>query len=316
MRRGGATVAVPRRGLVLGRRPDCDVVLDSGRASQVHALLTPTLDGLELLSIGRNPTLVNDEPVRGRVRIEDGAVLTLPGATFRVDVAPTDAFSDNVWSVVDPEGHAYALRRLPFSVGGGPGDHLRIEAWPASAVEFHAAGGALAMEFLSTGTLNGEALQLGAVEIVEEGDAIGFEGVSITVRLAAQTARETTHLLRQDGPQRVHFAFQPSGGRLLLDHGQGPREVLLPELRARLIVALLQPPGGYSAGELVPDEVLIPAVWSGQASRSRTDVNVLIYRTRKHLLRAGVNPDRVLARARTGGATRFLLAPGADVRIE
>lgn len=314
-RDGGAAVAIPLRGLVVGRRRDCDVVLQSNRASQVHALLTPTLDGLELLSLGRNPTLLNGQPVQGRVRVPDGATLELPGAAFRVVLTPTDAFSDTVWCVVDPQGHAYTLRRLPFLVGGGKEDHLRIAGWPPSALEFHAAGGALAMEFLADGLLNGTAMPLGTVEGVQEGDVLTFAGHDLRVEPAEENRRETTHIIRQDGALRVEFAFQPTGASLVLDLGEGPREVLLPELRARFVAALLTPPGGYEAGELIPDEVMIPAVWTGQAERSRTDVNVLIYRTRKTLLKAGINPERVLSRARTGGATRFRLAKGATLSV-
>jgi len=68
-------------------------------------------------------------------------------------------------------------------------------------------------------------------------------------------------------------------------------------------------------GEYLPDDVVIPAVWSGSAARTRTDLNVLLHHTRKALVRAGLNPAQVLSRARTGGATCFLLAPGARVEV-
>ena len=90
----------------------------------------------------------------------------------------------------------------------------------------------------------------------------------------------------------------------------------LAELRANLVAALLTPPRPYKAGELIPDDVLAPAIWPGQQERGRTDLNLLLHRTRKNLLRAGINPSVVLARAKKGGATCFRLSPGAHVVVE
>lgn len=174
------------------------------------------------------------------------------------------------------------------------------------------------MEFLAEGQLNQASMAMGAVESVRDGDRLAFGGVAVSVHIASDQASESTQLLSQDGARRAVFEFLPNGGQLTLTFRDGPAPfaVVLPELRARLMATLLQPPGGYTAGDLVPDDVLIPSVWPGQPHRDRTDMNVLIYRTRKSLLKAGLNPDRVLARARAGGSTRFRLAAGADVVVE
>ena len=111
------------------------------------------------------------------------------------------------------------------------------------------------MEFLADGLLNGTAMPMGTVEGVQKGDLLTFGGQDLRVEPAEENRRETTHIIRKDGALRVEFAFQPTGARLVLDLGEGPREVLLPELRARFVAALLTPPGGYEAGELIPDEV-------------------------------------------------------------
>ena len=68
-------------------------------------------------------------------------------------------------------------------------------------------------------------------------------------------------------------------------------------------------------GVFVPDDVLLTSIWPGNANRGRTDLNVLIHRTRKSLMNAGVNPSAVLARARQGRATAFHLAPAAKVEV-
>ena len=93
------------------------------------------------------------------------------------------------------------------------------------------------------------------------------------------------------------------------------RSILLPEMRARLIATLLKPPGEYQAGEDIPDEVLIPSIWPGQKIRNRTDLNQLIHRTRKDLVKAGVDPHAVLERVGRVGATRFRLAADATVHF-
>ena len=317
-RSGGSAIAVPARGLLLGRRPDCDVVLDSGRASQIHALITPTLDGLELHALGRNPTRLDGEPVTGRVLLTDGSSVQVPGASFRVEHARQAFWSAQIWSVRTADEHSYALRRLPYRIGSARSDHLLLRGWPPGAVEFHAADGGMAIEFHTTGLLNGVEMQEGAIEMVREDDVVDFGGTELSVVSVAGRPRDTTVLLGQDGVQSIIFTFLPTGARLRIQFtgDEQVREVVLSELRARLVGALLQPPRGYSPGDLVPDDALIPAIWSANSERTRVDVNVLIYRTRRFLLKCGVNPDRLISRARLGGATRVLLVTGARVVIE
>lgn len=316
-RDNGATVAIPDRGLVLGRRADCDVVLGSPKASSVHAIVTPTLDGLELLALGRNPTLVNAERVTGRRILGDGASLELPGGVFTVKLGSTARWSARPWAIRHPDGHRYALRRLPFTVGGAEADHLLVPGWPAGALEFHAAGGAVAAEFHAGGILNDAPMAAGAVELVEDQDRIAFGGRELQVETSGPRDQAPTVVAASSGLRAVRFEFQPSGGRLTLQlDDRSPAVTLeLPELRARLIAALLSPPSGYAAGDLIPDDLLIPAIWSASAERTRVDLNVLIYRTRKVLLKAGVNPAKVLTRARNGGSTRIQLAAGAQVSV-
>lgn len=313
----GATLAVPGRGVVLGRRPDCDVVLASPKASSVHAIVTPTLDGLELLVLGRNPTTVDGDRVQGRALLRDGAVLALPGGEFTVALGATRTWSARPWTLLHPDGQRYALRRLPFALGGSTRDHLLVPGWPDGAVEFHAAEGAVAAEFHAAGTLNDTPLSAGAVEIIEDEDRLLFRGVEVQVRSARPRERTPTVLAGTTGLTVARFEFLPNGGRLTIqtDAQTPPLTLELPELRGRLIAALLSPPSTYEAGDLIPDELLIPAIWSANADRTRVDLNVLIYRTRKALLKAGINPARVIARARVGGATRIQLAAGARVEV-
>ena len=89
----------------------------------------------------------------------------------------------------------------------------------------------------------------------------------------------------------------------------------LAELRANLVAALLTPPRPYKAGELIPDDVLAPAIWPGQQERGRTDLNLLLHRTRKNLLRADQSIGRACAR-QEGRRNLLRLSPGAHVVVE
>jgi pSer/pThr/pTyr-binding forkhead associated (FHA) protein len=65
--------------ITLGRSPTCNVVLDSGAVSKVHARIERTLDQLVLEDLGSaNGTFVNDKKVMTAI-LQDGDVLSLAG---------------------------------------------------------------------------------------------------------------------------------------------------------------------------------------------------------------------------------------------
>lgn len=314
----GTAVRIPAGGLRLGRRADCDVVLGDQAASQVHALVTPTVEGVELVAIGRNPTRVNGEEVKGTRLLADKDVIEVPGGQFRARLERGRAWSARSWWVEHPDGQKYALRHLPWTLGGGPDDDLQVKGWPPCAATFYAADGAIAVELGAPGLLNDEALPLGAVEVLESWDRLAFASVEVNLRGvdAASGGGSTMVSIVEEGARRAHFTFRPAGGVLSVDFGEGALTVELAELRARLVAALLQPPRGYTAGEHIPDDALIRAIWPGTSGRDRVDLNVLIHRTRKDLVRAGINPARLIERPRQGGSTRFRVAPGAEVGVD
>lgn len=313
----GELITVSNRALVFGRDPSCDVVLQDRTASQRQAIVLPMGPHLELLTLGRNPTLVNGEPVIGRVSLQPGQRLEMPGLTAQVRRIGALSGTPRRWVARTARG-AYGLRQLPLSIGGGASDGLQLLDWPEGALTLRTESGLLVFETRAELTHGGRRVPAGAVEVVSPGDVFVRDGVSLTMgrdRIAAP--RGATEGVEASGrPVRVRFEFLARGGRLSVDFGLGDgAQVELPELRARLIAALLCPPKGFAPGEYLPDDLLIPAVWSGSAARTRTDVNVLLHHTRKALVRAGLNPARVLSRAQTGGATCFLLASGALVEV-
>ena len=154
------------RGLVLGRRWDSDVVLEDGRASQVHALVLLTLNGPELLVLGKNATHVDGTERRGRLLLHDGAILEVPGGRFRVELVLGSEWASEGWWLETDSGRRYGLRALPFTVGGDTTDHLQLAGWPPVALRFFAARGAVAVEFgADGGALNDTVVPAGTTEI-------------------------------------------------------------------------------------------------------------------------------------------------------
>ena len=304
--------------LLLGRDPSCDVVLNAPEASRRQALISWTSRGLEVLQLGRNRTLVNDEEVDGVAFVDVGDVIEFPGAKFKVVERPVKRETDGAWVIQHPDEGFYGVRHLPMTLGGGEGDDLFVPGWPETALTLHGAQGLLAVETRVDVVFNKhERLEPGSIETVEAEDCYDIGGTRIYMRNPTlEGTRSSTVVLPANWlPRKAHFEFLPRGGRLQLEfHGGQPVTVQLSELRSLLVAALLGPQGGYEAGDFVPDEVLIPSIWSGKTVRGRTDVNILVHRTRKNLLAAGVNPS-VLVRAPKGGSTAFKLAPNAQVKV-
>lgn len=311
----GVAHALRERPVLLGRGAENDVVLADRQASQLHAVVLTGSRGLELWALGRNPTLRNGGVVTGRVALHDGDLLELPGALLRVR-APGRALRGS-WCLALAGGRQVALRALPYSVGGGPGDDLLLPGWPPAALRLHGAQGALSMELGAPAALNGAPQPEGAIERVEHGDVLMLNGIEARL-LALEDGADTPTWLAEETPlpRAVHFQFMPTGGTLTVRFREGPAvQVPLSELRARLVATLLAPPAPYRAGDFVSDEALLPAIWPGEHGRDRTDLNVLVHRTRKDLLSAGLDPVQLLARAARGGATALCLAPGCAVEV-
>jgi hypothetical protein len=290
------------RGLVIGRRNDCDVVVEDRSVSAIQAILVARRDGPELRSVGRNPTYVSGEPTLIR-SLQRGDQIELPGLTLTVG---SDGEASGRW-VADVRGRRFGVcGRL--SIGGGR-DDVVVPGWRDSALVLVEAQGSLVLEVGQQVQVAGELLEPGWVEVLEAGDVLLTAGEQVSVGLARGEPGAT--LLAARLPVDVAFTFLPNGARLELGFArQAPIPVELPELRARLVALLLRSPG-----EFVDDETLLRGIWPGQRDRGRTDLNTLVHRCRKDLARGGVNPGPILVRARRGGGAAFHVARGAVVSI-
>ncbi len=68
---------------ILGRHPDCDIVLESGSVSRHHARILATGGELFVEDLNsRNGTFVNGQPVEGRQRLDEGDHLSICDLVF------------------------------------------------------------------------------------------------------------------------------------------------------------------------------------------------------------------------------------------
>ncbi len=305
----GPDLWLPERGLLFGRAPECDVVLEDRRASKRQALLRPSVEGLELFALGRNPTRLGGRVVDRYARPAAGEELELPGGTWRIDRggAPERA---PIWQLEVAGGGRYGLRWLPFTVGGGA-DHLVMEGWPAQALCFIQAGGTLVAELGAALSIGGRSAPAGSLDLPGHGQRYELAGRRLTLLSAA---RDGAPPAERTLPVRARLTLLSGGGRLTLEFpDQRIGEVELPPPRGRLIAVLLSPPPHYRAGDWLPDEVLIPSIWPAEAQGSAA-LDQLLHQTRRDLAWAGLDPS-LLTRDRRGGGARLSLAPGALIEV-
>ncbi len=307
-------VRISERGVLIGRRDDCDIIVEDPHASLLHAMVLRAPVGAELHALGLNPTLLNGEAVRRKASVHPGDRIEVPGAVLLVEATGIEDEPDGGW-VLEVGNRRHGLR-ADLRLGGGEGDDLWVAGWPAGAVHVSLVQGGLVADFAAEMQLDGETVEAGSVEMLEDGDTIACDGRVVRVRARGGGQRDTLRALGANLPVFARLAFMPTGGELTMEFVDGRRVTLqLSERRASLVACLLAPPGEYEAGDFVPDELLVGRVWPGQGERGRMDVNTLVHRTRKDLVRAGVNPAPILARAKGGRATSFRLAPGGRAEV-
>lgn len=312
----GKRLRVPARGLLLGRGPQCDVLLDNPGASRTHAWVRPSGPELDLVVLGRNPTVVNDKPAHGKVTLADGDVVKLPGTRFVVRLqTESRGRIPSTWSV--QIGDLWLQIGTEITIGNAM-DDVQLPEMPHRAVSLRKVGDALFLEAGMPLQLDDDTVEPGEVALVSPGSRVRVGGQVLKVQAVGGTVSGTHEdpLRSPPAPTRARFSFLPVGGQLSLELQGTAYVVELSEMRARLVATLLGPPSGYNAGEFVPDEVLLPAIWPNDPGKDRLHLNSLVHRTRKSLVQAGVDPRWVLERLQAGGATRFRLSDGAHAVIE
>jgi len=316
----GSRRRIGAAGVLVGRNPDCDLVLTDDRASRRHAIVHATPEGPAVVSLGRTPVEVDgaaDAP------LADGARITMPGLTVTVVRSAPAEDDDPAWVLQHRGGGTFGVGDRGLSVGQGDEDDLRLPGCPAGAAVFHVVRGTLLVEAgteLTVSARRGDPapLAVGSMRALRRGDVVGLGQAEIEVILGGRTRVGTTvggDDVRPTEPTGVRLQFLPRGGRLYVDFAGETSAAYLAGRRCDLAACLLQPPAPYRPGEPIPDDVLIPRVWPG-GSATRSNVGVLLHRLRRDLVQAGLDGCALIVRAEGGGATRFAIGDAVPVAVE
>lgn len=311
----GPSRRVGPNGVLIGRQKDCDLVTLDPSVSRRHALVRITADGVEVVPLGRGPVEINGTPSDKPHALVDGDTLGVPGLALEVKIsaARPDPAAPGGFVLQRERGGSFGVAHTPFVIGGGAADDLIIKRWPEALLALHAAHGELFVE-LRTGRAEhgGEALEPGVLEPLLVGDTLSCRGEQFTIAYAG-TAATTAVSAGQDLPVKVEIEMLPRGGRVVFTTPILERAVYLADRRFDLMMALLDPPEGYRAGEFISDDTVRAVVWPRNHAVSRPEINMLISRCRRDLLDAGLPGPRLVERAPGGGGTRLALAPKATI---
>jgi serine phosphatase RsbU (regulator of sigma subunit) len=163
----GEVLVLERETTILGRHPECDIVLDAGAISRQHARILATGNEFYVEDLGsRNGTLVNGVSIRGRQRLLNGDRIGLCDVVLRfLDHEPgkdgtgtpgqgeEGSATSGTAEVVDDEptiSHSTVMSRVDISSGSAG---LRLEVNPQAKLK----------ALLDIGRSLGGALRLGQV---------------------------------------------------------------------------------------------------------------------------------------------------------
>lgn len=316
---GGKRLRIGAAGVLIGRSAQCDVVLVDATASRSQAIVYAGPGGPRVTVLGQGATTINDQPVASEGALGHGDVLGVPGLSIGIAADQPSAVSAapqaTSWVIESSTSGHFGIARARFVVGGAADDDLRIAGWPPHALCFHASE-QLEVETSVPAAIDGVATEAGDRAGVDAGSVIELAGERLTVIAGGLLGEQSTQTggLAGDPPTYVRMEFLPRGGRLTLRQRGGERGLYLADRRCDLVATLLRPPDGHAPGDYIADDVLIPRIWPNRAM-ARSDLNVLIHRTRRDFARADLDGARLLPRIAGGSATRFTLAPGARVEL-
>ncbi len=313
---------VLRRGLaVIGRSAACDVVLDDPAISRRQLLLQVASDGVMLVNVGRQAVCHNGQEFDEPTLAVDGDRITIGGEAFAVVRATALSAEPPRWILRLDGGLSIKIRRVPFLVGGGAGDDLTIDGWPSAALSLHDVGAGLVMELAPAARAllqRGEGAAFDAEGLVRlaVGMRVYVGGRSFSI-VATGADLEGSTLLGGEAASAVELRIcaHRRGGTLSIQGGGRCSEVVLAKRRFALVRALLCPQKPAMPGDFIGVETLCRVIWPDDPGKDESDFNVLLYRVRRDLLRAGIDASELVERGRCAGVLRSPIAARADIII-
>ncbi len=304
---GGAALRIGPLGLVIGRHPSCDLVLDDPRISRRHLMLQPNGASVKAVALADGATTINGRVLDAPMTIGPDDVITLPdGSTLQVRPGGTSDIDHTPWAIELAPGQSATLHASSACVGGGWDDDVVIDGWPAGAIRVNNLGDNVELVAAVAGVaIDGVAIAADTSVTVGLGATIAIGSRAVRV-VASAPPDETTIAVHVVVPRAIELELLATGGRLTVSFGT-PRTVLLSERRFALAVALLVPAPPHRAGEFIADEVVLARVWPRKQGADRGDLNQLVHRLRGDLAAAGLDGARLVERLATGGATRFVV---------
>lgn len=302
--------------VLIGRNPDCNIVIEGAEISRHHALVRVGRAGAELLPLGRQPVRVNGASQQKLSTLRAGDRIDIGEWSFVLgegEVEDDARASRTAWFIERRTGLLQLISGPVFRVGGGVTDDLIIPSWEPGVLSLDLPAGAPLLTALRPGVWCGRALAEGERIALSADDRITYRDESLTVRAKSTQAGAETQ--REAAPRFavvVLLEFLPRGGQLTIEIGGSLHTTQLSDRRCDMVACLLRPPAPYSAGEFIPEDVLCARIWPGEKN-GRTELNSLLYRLRQSLAEEGVDPAPLFERK--GGGLRFCLAPRARVVV-
>ena len=200
-----------------------------------------------------------------------------------------------------------------FKLGGGASDNLVIHGWPAGALTFYEVEHALVVE-ASRELAVVPSLDADGFGRLCSGDTLTCRGTTIEARSLGGAEFEQSTVQRERVGVRVRLETFRSGGILVIERDGDTRSVHLARRRYALLRALLTR-SSRTAGGFHSVEGLCRAIWPNDPVKDSTDFNVLLYRLRRELVRAGIDASLWIERARGSGMVRSPMTQRADVEV-
>lgn len=318
VRRGdGTRLQLGEISLLLGRAPDCHIGVLDPRVSARHALLSLTHEGPELIVFGRNPVLIDGQVAQRVQTLHEGAHILVASEELVIESSGEGPTAPPTWVFQRSPSLVHTPRRKSFTVGGGPEDVLQVPEWPGSAVRCDIVQGSLLITPSVSMLLAGTVITRGELVSVNNGDRLEYRRSGFTLyRQISHSSMTTAVESAPEVAQRVKFSYLPSGGVLELEFSDHQARLHLSELRCNLVAALVGMHKGYAAGEPISDEALVSLLWPNNFDRTNLHLNQVVHRLRCTLLKAGIDPYRVVERPKGAGFTRMRVDSRTQVELE